>query len=207
MSPPSATVLSPESLNLSHRDQDHHEPDGVDAHTSSPFSDTVNVKTHSDRDSAHTEDDGGQRPDHSGDEGGSDQDHDNDDEVSEVVTRHGKRKRPISVSYVRLMFWFLGPIFYFLFSIQVNASVRLLLLSILVFFVSCRLEGTHVYSLRWRRGDARVWLSFAPFPQIFPCHRYHPMALASFYPGFLPRIPTPALLRLLGSHIPVFIPS
>ncbi|ROV90503.1 hypothetical protein VMCG_09800 [Cytospora schulzeri] len=99
MSPPPATVLSPESLNLSHQDQQHHqEPDGVGVHTPSPSSDTVNVKTQPDDDTAHPEDDGGQRQEHSGDEGASDQDHDNEDEVSEVVNRHGKRKRPISVS-------------------------------------------------------------------------------------------------------------
>lgn len=105
MSPPPAAVLSPESLNLSHQDSHHQESDGVAAHTPLPSSDTVNVKTQLDDDSAHLEEDGGQRQDHSGDEGGSDQDHDNDneDEVSEVVNRHGKRKRPISVSYVSLV--------------------------------------------------------------------------------------------------------
>lgn len=35
----------------------------------------------------------------SGDEAGSD--NDNDDDVAEVLNRNGKRKRPISVSYVQ----------------------------------------------------------------------------------------------------------
>ncbi|KUI72951.1 Positive regulator of purine utilization [Cytospora mali] len=104
MSPPPATVLSPESLNLNHQDQ-HQEPDSVVANASSPSYDTVNVKTQTEDDSiatsTHPDDDGGQRLGHSGDEGGSDQDHDNEDDVAEAVNRLGKRKRPISVSYVK----------------------------------------------------------------------------------------------------------
>ncbi|KAK7746268.1 hypothetical protein SLS53_002227 [Cytospora paraplurivora] len=108
MSPPAASALSPKTLDVHHQDRRRREPDGVGAHahalatsSASPSSDTVNVKTQSDdggqATSIHPEDDGGQALGHSGDEG-SDQDHDNEDEVTEVVNRNGKRKRPISVS-------------------------------------------------------------------------------------------------------------
>lgn len=120
MSPSAASALSPKTLDVHHhKDRRRREPDGVGAHahtnahstatsSASPSLDTVNVKTQSDdggqATSTHPEDDGEQPPGHSGDEG-SDQDHDNDeDEVTEVVNRNGKRKRPISVSYVRLVF-------------------------------------------------------------------------------------------------------
>lgn len=59
----------------------------------SPPASTVNVKTQPDGDGDSLDEDGG-GPRNSGDELGSD----NDDEVAEVVSRNGKRKRPISVS-------------------------------------------------------------------------------------------------------------
>lgn len=198
MSPPPATVLSPESLNLSHQDQQRKEPDDISTHTPSPSSDTVNVKTHPDVDSAHADEDGGQRPDHSGDDGGSDQDHDNDDDVFEVVNRHGKRKRPISVSYVRLVSWSL--MFYSLFK-----SNALLILSFFL-FLPCWLVASleaHIHTPRKRKGVSQVWLGVSSFPQICPCHRYQPIALASG----LPQIFIPALLRLAGSHNSTFVPS
>lgn len=68
------------------------------AQGASPTAGTVTVKLQPEGDGDSMDGDGpGQR--NSGDDIGSD----NDDEVAEVVNRNGKRKRPISVSYVLIL--------------------------------------------------------------------------------------------------------
>lgn len=89
--PPAASTPSPDSLSLQ-----YHQSNGAGAHGSSasPAADTVNVSVKTQHEDSMMLDDGEQRQ--SGDEGASD----NDDDVAETVNRNGKRKRPISVSYV-----------------------------------------------------------------------------------------------------------
>lgn len=89
--PPAASTPSPASLSLQ-----YHQSNGAGAHGSSasPAADTVNVSVKTQHEDSMMLDDGEQRQ--SGDEGASD----NDDDVAETVNRNGKRKRPISVSYV-----------------------------------------------------------------------------------------------------------
>jgi hypothetical protein len=93
--PPASNTSSPASLSLQ-----YHQSDGAGAQGSSasPAADCVNVNVKTQNADSMILDDADQRQ--SGDEGASD----NDDDVAETVNRNGKRKRPISVSYVHYFF-------------------------------------------------------------------------------------------------------
>lgn len=104
--PPAANTPSPASLSLQ-----YHRSNGAGApgSSASPAADSVNVNVKTQNDDSMMLDDAEQRQ--SGDEGASD----NDDDVAETVNRNGKRKRPISVSYVHCFFMHLltCPLFSF----------------------------------------------------------------------------------------------
>lgn len=89
--PPAASTPSPASLSLQYHQSNSA---GANGSSASPAADTVNVSVKTQHDDSMMLDDGEQRQ--SGDEGASG----DDDDVAETVNRNGKRKRPISVSYV-----------------------------------------------------------------------------------------------------------
>lgn len=92
MSPPPAdNTPSPASLSLQYHQSNGA---GTQGSSASPAADSVNVNVKTQNEDSMILDDAEQRQ--SGDEGASD----NDDDVAETVNRNGKRKRPISVSYV-----------------------------------------------------------------------------------------------------------